>query len=916
MRLKEKTTGLLSLNKNWRFFKEDIDDLPKGRKHDDMYGYSKAGGRKGPAENCFDDSEWEKIELPHDWVVNNEIVESASPNQGYKERGVSWYRRSFFLNEEDRFKQIAIEFEGLSSEATIYVNGNRVKTQFYGYNSFVVDITDVVNFYPNCNVVAIRIDARKWEGWWYEGAGIYRNVWLVKNNPVHIKNQGIYVKTKKNENGRWNIEVDVEIENSFREKEMYVVDVSLKKNGKTIHLFEKKEGSIEGYDTCMQTWNQELKEIKEWNIETPELYEVEVKCNDQIEVRTIGFRTICFDANHGFFINEKNVKLKGFCMHQDHAGLGVAVPYAIKEYRVKLLKELGANAYRCAHNPDPDILHICDEIGMVVMEENRTFSSDEDTLRELERIVKNARNHPSVILYSIFNEEPLQGTLQGKRMASRMRREILKWDTSRPVMAAFNGGYMDEEGAATVLDVVGINYNPLRYEEFHEKYPQIPIVASETASAFMVRGEYENDSEQHLICSYDDQFAPWGNSHRDAWNMVKKNKYVAGAFVWSGFDYRGEPTPYEWPSVSSYVGVYDSCGFPKEAAYIYKAVWKQTPIVHLVAPLSKKIENNEKIRILVISNCDYVTLSVNGEEIFSRTIERGVSVETFLPYQKGKWVLQGYIENQLMDTKEYNIGTEKESIQVELSKKCIKADGMDAIVVNVKAVDCDGQIVQTYNGNTTISLEGGGKIVASGNGNPLSHEKEDACTRRMYNGCVQYIIKNTGMDDIKMTVSDDEGEKVYMEIPVLKESMVEYVPSANTEIVTGWKMYYRILDNIEELDMNIQTNDMNSFEPIEFHGRPQVELTGKLGKYGIYVVDISGMGKKYKTLYFPEIKGKVYVYVNQECIAKRETVSGDMTVCLPKVEKGKERCWVVIKNEDTEGNEAGICEPVRVLESI
>mgnify|MGYP001716062542 FL=1 len=321
MRLKEKTTGLLSLNKNWRFFKEDIDDLPKGRKHDDMYGYSKAGGRKGPAENCFDDSEWEKIELPHDWVVNNEIVESASPNQGYKERGVSWYRRSFFLNEEDRFKQIAIEFEGLSSEATIYVNGNRVKTQFYGYNSFVVDITDVVNFYPNCNVVAIRIDARKWEGWWYEGAGIYRNVWLVKNNPVHIKNQGIYVKTKKNENGRWNIEVDVEIENSFREKEMYVVDVSLKKNGKTIHLFEKKEGSIEGYDTCMQTWNQELKEIKEWNIETPELYEVEVKCNDQIEVRTIGFRTICFDANHGFFINEKNVKLKGFCMHQDHAGI-------------------------------------------------------------------------------------------------------------------------------------------------------------------------------------------------------------------------------------------------------------------------------------------------------------------------------------------------------------------------------------------------------------------------------------------------------------------------------------------------------------------------------------------------------------------------------------------------------------------
>lgn len=913
--------GLFCMNRGWKFIEQDFSVLPKGRNHDDIYSYAKGGAQKGPAEEGFDDSAWENVELPHDWVARKSAVETGSPNQGYKERGIGWYRMRFGLEEEDRKKQILLEFEGMSAEAQIYINGMLMKRSYSGYNSFTVDMTDMAHFGVLPNTIAVRIDASAWEGWWYEGAGIYRNVWLVKKSALHVGYQGIYILPEKNGEDNWKVNITAELENSFEyTKKAVIRHVILDESGNIVASAEA-QATVQGFARRQVETGVAVHTPKLWDVEQPHLYRVETvlgydggEQDDQIH--SFGFRTIELCADTGFWLNGRNIKLKGFCCHQDHAGVGVAVPYNVKEYRVRKLLELGANAYRCAHNPDPEILEICDRLGMMVMEENRTFSSAADNLEEVKGIVKNARNHPSVILYSVFNEEPLQGTGKGRRMAGRLQAAVKEMDTTRPVLGAFNGGYLDDEGAATILDVVGINYNPQRYDDFHAKYPGTPLLGSETASAFMVRGEYETDKMYNIIDDYDSECAPWGTTVRDTWRYVNERAFVAGSFVWTGFDYRGEPTPFEWPSVATFFGTYDSCGFEKDACYLYKAFWTEEPMVHIASPWCDRRSTGKEIKAQVYSNCDWVQLYVNGELAKEQAVDPYEQTTFTLSCEEGELRAVGIRNGRKAAEDVQRTAGAARTLHIEPVCPELKSGGMDTVIVNLTVTDGEETVLPDFDGRIHFTVENG-HILGVGNGNPNSHEPDVAAYCRAFHGRAQAIIKPDGNENVPtetvlIHAELENGIKADLAIPVKSVEEIPYIQPLDEQIVNGWRLYHKITKERPDPDLKTRHNDMNSFEPVTFSGHMLPELANKPGCYAMYRTsyDLQDKGQE-RRLHFCYIEGYVWIYINGQIVEERtDRFGGDMTIDIPAEITGVQEITVIVQNANEEYPQAGITSPV------
>lgn len=905
--------GVFCLNRGWKFSEQDYPVLPKGKSHEEVYGYSKGGAALGPASKAFDDSGWESVELPHDWVTAKDFTKEGSPNQGYKERGTAWYRICFGLSEEDRGRQLLLEFEGMSCDAQIYVNGAVLKRSFSGYNSFTVDMTDMAEFGVVPNVLAVRIDASSWEGWWYEGAGIYRNVWLIKKSPVHIAADGVYIRPSRQEDDSWSLELEVELENSFETGQNAAVRAELyDADGESVGAAQ-----TEAFDAGFGRTKAGLRLTglapRLWSTENPYLYEVRVGVSadgeetDFLWQRT-GFRTIRLDAETGFYLNGGRIKLKGFCNHQDHPGVGVAAPYAIKEYRIRRLQELGANAYRCAHNPDPEILDICDRLGMLVMEENRTFSSSRENLEQMRGIVKRARNHPCVILYSVFNEEPLQGTGKGRRMAGRLRAAVRELDDTRPVLGAFNGGYMEEDGAATILDAVGINYNPHRYDEFHAKFPHIPLLGTETASAFTVRGEYETDQEKHLIDSYDTECAPWGNTVREAWSYVLERDFVAGAFVWTGFDYRGEPTPFEWPSVATFFGTYDSCGFEKEACYFYRAFWRPEPMVHLAAPWSRS-GKGEDVKIMIISNCEEVIL-YQGDRLLLR--ERNDPFHppvTHTAFDGEELRAVGLIAGEPVAEHCLKPKGRERRLVLTASREGLLTGGYDAAAVNVELLDENGTLIEDEDDLVTFETVSG-RILGVGNGDPNSHEPDKEPYRRLYHGRAQAVVGADDTGDVRIRAFG-AGKSCELVLPLIRKESIPYVRPVEEQVIGGFKLFHKILWEKPSGEVNTLSNDMNSFEPVSYGRAGQAELDHKPGAYGLYRTRLdAGEREEGRYLYFEDVIGDVWLYLNGREIGSRlGEVRGRFVADLPEEAEGGQQLYMVIQNTDREFEHAGICFP-------
>ena len=590
----------LLLDFGWRFHFGHADDPLRdfgygGDRAQEFSEFGKTGEfMREPSKADFDVSGWREVDLPHDWVV--ELPFANDPvlyNQGFKPIGrtypatsIGWYRRGFDLPASDHGRRLSLEFDGAFRDCLVALNGVYLGRNLSGYAPFRFDITDLAN-YGGGNVLVVRCDATEHEGWFYEGAGIYRHVWLVKTAPVHVAQWGTYVTTAV-QGGAATVTVATQVENEGDDAPACRVRSTIADPaGREVATATTAPARLAGWSGREFTQQLSVRAPELWSVETPRLYRlitvVEAGGAEVDRCETpFGIRTVAFDPDRGFLLNGQRVELKGTCNHQDHAGVGSAVPDAVQAYRVRRLKDMGSNANRTSHNPPTaELLDACDRLGMLVLDENRMMSSSEEGLSQFSRLIRRDRNHPCVFAWSIGNEEWfVQGSERGALIAAAMKRLARKLDPSRLVTEAMNGDW--GKGLTNVVDVQGFNYVHADIDEFHRAHPGLPTMGTETASTVSTRGIYANDPVRGYLSAYDLNFPSWAATAEHWWSYYDARAFLAGGFAWTGFDYRGEPTPYGWPCISSHFGIMDVCGFPKDNYYYYQSWWSDRDVLHLL----------------------------------------------------------------------------------------------------------------------------------------------------------------------------------------------------------------------------------------------------------------------------------------------------------------------------------------------
>lgn len=912
-------TEKLSLNKGWKFHLGDI-PFPEIRGHSESYMNAKAGRAGGAAAPAYDDHSWRTLTLPHDWASENPVDSTANLSQGFRKRGYGWYRRQFKLDNSDQGKHLELQFEGIATHATIWVNGLLVHRNWCGYTSSYIDISSYAKYGAELNTIAIRVDANEQEGWWYEGAGIYRDTWLVKRAPVHIITDGVYANPVKVGGNQWEIPAEVTLENSGQKEVQAEVELSLwSPEGKLLKrntvaaLIKPLEQSV------LRLKLNDILDPVLWDIENPTLYQVKtlVKVNgltsDSIAT-FCGFRTIRFDAALGFFLNDQPTKLKGVCNHQDHAGVGVAVPDAMVEFRLAKLKEMGVNAYRSAHNPpSAHLLDLCDRLGILVMDENRNFNAAPEYLSQLRWMVRRDRNHPSVILWSVFNEEPMQGTETGYQMVRRMSHEVKKLDVTRPVTAAMNGGFFDPVNVSQAVDVVGFNYQVKSYDRFHEQNPQLPITSSEDVSGFMVRGAYVTDTSKHILDSYDTQYAKWGTSHRDGWKAIAERPFMAGAFIWTGFDYHGEPSPFGWPSANSFFGAMDLCGFPKMAFYLHQAQWvTDKPVLHLVPHWNwPKDSIGRQIKVMALSNAELVKLYLNGKLIGEQQVDKYEMNTWQVPYQPGKLMAVGYVKGK--EVSRFAVETTGPAVKLSLQpyRDAIDGNGRDAVPLTVQALDAAGRAVPNLNVMVDFHISGDGNIIGLGNGDPNAHEPEKGNKRSLFNGLAQVIVQGMELEhtsgSVVITATARGLKPAKLQIPVKAVRLQKYVPLVSSGIVLDQWLLSGMTAARPDPNVVIAQHDMNSWESTSTG--LLLHMTGKYVMYRTTLEPSSAQSGKHKELVFKDVSGRAEVWADGELIGKKLSVlKGDIKIELTQSKNLKSLTVVIESEKDQMAGLGGIVE--------
>ena len=907
----------LSLNRGWRFHLGDI-PFPVIRGHPDSYSNAKAGRALGAAAPEHDDTTWRELDLPHDWAVEGPFDPNENLSQGYRPRGIAWYRRHFPLAPEDRSRHLELQFDGIATHCTVWVNGTIAHRNWCGYTSFSIDITPFARFGDELNHIAIRVDADAMEGWWYEGAGIYRHTWLVKRDRTHIATDGIYANPVRDSVGRWTIPVEVTLANCGSETELTVLDVLVRDPAGNKVAQARGEAIVKPLTEAVAKLSLTVPAPQLWSVEHPALYTVHtVVSRDGAPVdaatTTCGFRTLRFDANAGFFLNDEPLKLKGVCCHQDHAGVGVAVPDALWEFRLRKLKEMGVNAYRCAHNPpSAEFLDLCDRLGILVMDENRHFNSTPEYMRQLEWLVRRDRNHPSVILWSVFNEEPMQGTEVGYEMVRRMTALVKRLDPTRPVTAAMNGGLFSAVNVSQAVDVVGFNYQSEFYDRFHAENPHLPLTSSEDTSAFMTRGEFASVKERNVIGSLDTDRAPWGLTHRDAWQAVAERPYLAGGFVWTGFDYRGEPTPLQWPSAGSFFGCMDLCGFPKTAFYIHQAHWiENRPVLHLAPHWNWAGREGQPISVMVCSNAETVALSLNGQSLGEKPVHRYQMVSWNVTYAPGR--LEAIAKKGSREVARATAETTGAPVALRLlgDRAGLAGDGADAQPITVQAIDAQARPVPNANLPVELELTGPGSIIGHGNGDPNCHEPEKGPRRSLFNGRGQVIVQtapgSTGM--LVLRARANGLAPAEMEIAVNPTPAIPVVAKGEPVLsLQRWRMSPASATRPDP-NQEVADNDMNTWAGI-LPGDLQTFGGLKWSIYRLRFQPFSSVQSKGGRLVFRAIAGKAEIWLDGQLAAQKASFeSTPVTVALP-ARAGERTLSVLI--ESAAGAPAGLAGPVLV----
>lgn len=769
----------------------------------------------------FDDSRWASVDLPHDWAVELPFETNANVQHGFKPVGtnfpsnsIGWYRREFALPAADQGRRLWITFDGVYRDSVVWLNGHCLGRNPSGYTGSRFDISKVANYGSN-NVLVVRADASRFEGWFYEGAGIYRHVWLEKASPLYVEPNGLFVWSVFSNNVP-SAKTTIHVQANLINYQPTVADFTVRcqvlaPDGSEAGRFEMRTNmldyskqTIELSSVIGPSQSSIAKKIPAlsgnpnspppplvsssaakpslalWSPETPNLYKLITtiesggKIMDRVETE-FGLRTIAFDADKGFLLNGKPYLIKGTCDHQDHAGVGAAMPDALQYFRVKKLKEMGSNAIRTSHNPPtPELLEACDRLGMLVMDENRRVDNTQLVMDDLKSLVMRDRNHPSVFIWSLGNEESnLQATNTAAleaavKLITPMQELVHELDPTRPCTIAMNGGNWGI-GLSTVIDVQGFNYGTRNIDKFRAQFPQKPTIGTETASTRSTRGIYVDDSANGYVAAYGE------NGVEKAWRWwpyYAAHPFTSGGFVWTGFDYRGEPTPYRWPCISSHFGLMDTCGFPKDLYYYYQAWWTDQPVLHLATGWAR-VDGGRTNLVRCFSNCKSVELFLNGKSLGAKSMVLNEYLDWVVPSGSGVLSAKGYNGKKVIAETKIERPGKPATIELRPDRTTITSDGQDLSIVDVAVVDAKGRVVPDAGNLIWFELKGFGKIIGVGNGDPSCHEADKANERNAFNGYAQVIVQAGRIDGtLELTASSPTLKLATVKI----KSRMEKVP--------------------------------------------------------------------------------------------------------------------------------------------
>ncbi len=789
----------LLLDFDWRFHLGNADDptrdfdFGQGR----TGNFQKTGNFLPAGALAYDDGAWQPVNLPHDWAVELPFHnDPALASKGYYPLGrtypttsVGWYRRVFDLPADDAGKRLTLEFDGAYRETMVVLNGFFIGNHSGGYDPFSFDVTDFAN--PGgANVLLVRVDATLSDGWFYEGAGIYRHVWLVKTHPIHVKQWGTFVSAEV-ESGKASLSVRTEVSNrDTSARSARVISTVLDPSGKAVEKVATAVASIpKGYD---HTYEQKfvVNNPLLWSLEERNLYKLitEVRAGDEVVDRyetPFGIRSIKFDADKGFFLNGEPVKIKGTCNHQDHAGLGVALPDAVQSYRIQKLQDMGCNALRTSHNPPtPELLDACDQLGMLVFDETRMMSSNPEGLREFGDLVRRDRNHPSVFMWSMGNEERVANTERGVLILEAMKAVATEFDGTRPVSIAPTGAI--GTGGLAVCDVIGYNYMDPGAAAYHKANPGKPVIGTETVSAVGTRGIYITDPAKGYVGSYDPYTTTGRASAEGWWSFCDAQPWLSGGFVWTGFDYRGEPSPNEWPNISSQYGIIDTCGFPKDSFFYYQSWWTSQQVLHLFPHWNWPGMEGKEIAVWVYSNLDQVELLLNGKSLGTKEIKKNSHLAWNVTYAPGAIEARGYKDGKLAMTDKRETTGPAAKLVMKADRQTLNADGEDVAMFAVEVRDAHDRIVPITRNEVSFKVSGSGRLIGVGNGDPTDQESDKGTSRKAFSGlCIAIVQSTKARGPLTVRATSPGLESASVTIEARKASLRPQVEAWRREVPAG-----------------------------------------------------------------------------------------------------------------------------------
>ncbi|SIQ98327.1 beta-galactosidase GalA [Maribacter ulvicola] len=728
----------------------------------------------------FDDSKWETVEVPHDWSIGLPYDSLQNPEMGnrygykpvgreYPETSIGWYRKKFNVSEQDKKKIINLRFDGVFRNSMVWVNGFFIGRNWGGYNGFEMDISDYLLFGKE-NIVSLRVDATLHEGWFYEGAGIQKEVYLIKSNKVHIDNYEPYITTTTLPNGDVKVAIETNVINEdFEDCKVSLMIQVLDPWGKEVVSDVSKLVQIPLKETLKVNQKVIVQNPKLWTLSETNRYTLvsTLKRGEYIvdQIRTkFGIRSIHFDADKGFHLNGKRVQINGACVHQNFAGVGSGIPEAMHYYRLNLLKEMGVNAVRSHYPFSPKMLEACDSLGILVMDETRATGSTKESLEQLESMILRDRNHPSIFMWSMANEEGgTQRNSIGKRYMRTMVAHTHKLDPSRRVTAGVNAwGSKADYGFAEEIDVMGFNYSLEFIDQYHKDHPNQPIIGTEVGNATVTRGVYALNSEgikvEDGIGGY---YTPEGDfeenkkfdqhiaannvkTNSSAYNAVKfyaSREYLAGSFLWTGFDYHGETWPSSYPNNSSQFGAMDIAGFPKDIYYYYQSWWTDKEVMHIANHWNWEGREGVEVPILIHSNADKVTLFLNGKKLETKEMKPYDYLLFKVKFKKGTLKAVGYKNGKKVSEDKIRTSSAPHAIRLMPNKTTLKANGKDMVFVRAEIVDKKGIPVSLADNEISFEVEGDAKILGAHNGNPSSYELGNSSSRKAFNGKCLVVLK-------------------------------------------------------------------------------------------------------------------------------------------------------------------------------